>query len=386
MPMKQVAISLLASFTFALPIHSQFRIYQDNKVGVSRTLQNSGATLSVGNGIIYDKYTTGFQSDIELNGTNFHIAVKGSANGPDNTWAGRAIGVSGQAGNSTSGYNYGVLGTIIGTQNGAAIFGTLHNTTGVYVGGRYAGYFDGPTYFSDAMTAKSIYTLSDIRLKEKVVSLSDLPKGQPSTLENVEQMNVIEYNLKPENRLEDADTASASVSNMLKAISAKNARRHYGLSAQELQKIYPDLVYEGQDGYLAINYIELVPILIRSIQELKQEINEIRSESAKGDARLAPAAATSIERLSEETRCKLFQNTPNPFTDKTVIEFVLPESSNSAYIYIFSMQGNLVKQIPISASQDSLTINGYEFTPGLYLYSLVVDGREIDTKKMIITE
>lgn len=385
--MKQVAFLLLASFTFALPIHSQFRIYQDNKVGVNRTLQNSGAALSVGNGNLPQNYAIGLQSDTEANGTDFYIAVRGYVNGMENSWQGRAIGVTGLAGNSTSGYNYGVLGTIIGAQNGAGIFGTLHSSVGLNVRGRYAGYFDGPTYFSDAMTAKSIYTLSDIRLKEKVVSLSDLPKEQHSALENVERMNVIEYNLKPAIRLENADTASSSVPTLPNTISAEKAKRHYGLSAQELQKIYPDLVYEGQDGYLAINYIELVPILIRSIQELKQEINEIRSESAKGGTRLAaPASATSIEQTGKETTCKLFQNTPNPFTDKTVIEFVLPESSSSAYIYIFNMQGNLVKQIPVSAYQNSLTINGYEFTPGLYLYSLVVDGREIDTKKMIITE
>ena len=76
MPMKQVAISLLASFTFALPIHSQFRIYQDNKVGVSRTLQNSGATLSVGNGNMPTNYTIGLQSDTEVNGTDFYIATR----------------------------------------------------------------------------------------------------------------------------------------------------------------------------------------------------------------------------------------------------------------------------------------------------------------------
>ena len=55
-----------------------------------------------------------------------------------------------------------------------------------------------------------------------------------------------------------------------------NNRRRFGLSGQELQKIYPDLVVEGQDGYLYVNYIELVPILIRSIQELKAELNEMK--------------------------------------------------------------------------------------------------------------
>ena len=36
------------------------------------------------------------------------------------------------------------------------------------------------------------------------------------------------------------------------------------------------MVIEGQDGYLGVNYVELVPILIRSIQELKQELDDVK--------------------------------------------------------------------------------------------------------------
>jgi len=62
---------------------------------------------------------------------------------------------------------------------------------------------------------------------------------------------------------------------MNKELSSKS---HYGLSAQELQTVYPDLVTEGQDGYLAVNNVELIPILIQSIQDLKRELDELRNE------------------------------------------------------------------------------------------------------------
>jgi hypothetical protein len=39
------------------------------------------------------------------------------------------------------------------------------------------------------------------------------------------------------------------------------------------------LVSEGQDGYLSVNYIELVPVLIRCIQELKQEVDELKASA-----------------------------------------------------------------------------------------------------------
>ena len=55
---------------------------------------------------------------------------------------GRAFGVYGQAGFTTSGYNYAVYGNLTSTQNGAAVVGALDNLD-VKVPGRYAGYFQG---------------------------------------------------------------------------------------------------------------------------------------------------------------------------------------------------------------------------------------------------
>ena len=50
------------------------------------------------------------------------------------------------------------------------------------------------------------------------------------------------------------------------------------------------------------------------------------------------------------------------------------------------MQGKMVKQLPVNASMQSVTINGYELQAGIYLYSLVVGGQEIDTKRMILSK
>jgi hypothetical protein len=85
-------------------------------------------------------------------------------------------------------------------------------------------------------------------------------------------------------------------------------------------------------------------------------------------------------------KSKLCQNTPNPFTERTEIRFSVPEGTNNAYIYIFDMTGKMLRQIPVDSSMQSVTINGNELAPGIYLYSLVVNGQEIDTKKMITTK
>ena len=57
----------------------------------------------------------------------------------------------------------------------------------------------------------------------------------------------------------------------------------------------------------------------------------------------------------------------------------------SASIMIFDMQGLLKRTILISEpGKREVTINGHELTAGMYLYSLVVDDQEIDTKRMIL--
>ncbi|WP_281962214.1 T9SS type A sorting domain-containing protein, partial [Bacteroides nordii] len=91
--------------------------------------------------------------------------------------------------------------------------------------------------------------------------------------------------------------------------------------------------------------------------------------------------------LDEKLKAKLYSNIPNPFKEQTTISFFIPEASSRASIHIYNLQGKQIKQINIeSRGNGSVTINGYELIPGMYMYSLIVDGKEVDTKKMILTE
>ena len=46
----------------------------------------------------------------------------------------------------------------------------------------------------------------------------------------------------------------------------------------------------------------------------------------------------------------------------------------------------MLKKMPVSSGMESVSIGGYELGEGMFLYSLIVNGQEIDTKKMIITK
>lgn len=375
--------TLLLLFCLGITITSsaQLKVNSGGKVGVILTTPLSQAELSVGGSenTNYSSYAFGIWAR-RMAQKPYNIGIKGYGTTPNYT--GRTIGVQGIGGAGVSGWNYGVLGGLGSSNNGAAIFGSVSHPLGVIIQGRYAGYFDGEVRITDTLTVPTIVTPSDIRLKENISPLVS------SALDNVMEMNVFSYNYK--NRVyEDEDTLSNALKMARHAKERRGKIRHIGLSAQELREIYPELVVEGQDGYLGVNYVELVPVLIRSIQELKVELDELKGENEVIKTRSAlfeDDKTTEVNGASAiPAAATLAQNTPNPFSERTIIRFTLPENSQNSYICIFNMNGKLQKKIPIDSSMDSITINSYELSPGMYLYSLIIGGKEIDTKKMVIS-
>tara|TARA_Y100000766_G_scaffold277675_1_gene283418 strand:- start:477 stop:1076 length:600 start_codon:yes stop_codon:yes gene_type:complete len=54
--------------------------------------------------------------------------------------------------------------------------------------------------------------------------------------------------------------------------------KDYGVIAQEIKEVMPELVDTRDNGYLAVKYDKIVPLLIESIKELKREIEELKSK------------------------------------------------------------------------------------------------------------
>ena len=53
-------------------------------------------------------------------------------------------------------------------------------------------------------------------------------------------------------------------------------QKSYGLSAQEVEKVIPEIVRDRADGTKGINYMNLTAFLIEAIKDLKQEIQELK--------------------------------------------------------------------------------------------------------------
>lgn len=52
----------------------------------------------------------------------------------------------------------------------------------------------------------------------------------------------------------------------------------FGLIAQEVQRVLPELVREDSSKTLAINYVQLVPVLVRAVQQQQAEITKLEHE------------------------------------------------------------------------------------------------------------
>jgi len=297
--------------------------------------------------------------------------------------SGRSYGIIANAGNRTSGYNYGVVGNLTGTGNGAAVMGTFGwDIPGV--NGRYAGFFYGDTYVTGKLTAQTITTLSDARYKFNIRSIGS------DALSKVVALNPVQYNMQSgtaivmANSIDTSDTAKVAVQSleMQEMERAAQSTTHYGLLAQEVKEIYPELVHEDAAGVMSINYIEIIPLLIQAVQDLSEQVSALSSGNAKINK--APKAQQSA---IDNVVATLYQNTPNPFSDNTMISYIVPTDAQNAYIYIYDMTGVQLAQYPVTTfGEGAVTINANELYAGSFLYSLVVDGKLIDTKQMVLTK
>jgi len=55
-------------------------------------------------------------------------------------------------------------------------------------------------------------------------------------------------------------------------------KKHYGFGAQDLEKIYPELVSDDTVGYKTVNYIELIPIILSKMKSMQNEIDKLKEE------------------------------------------------------------------------------------------------------------
>jgi len=172
----------------------------------------------------------------------------------------------------------------------------------------------------------------------------------------------------------------------------KISKNKIGFLAQDLEKIIPEAVFydEEIDKYY-IEYDAIIPVIVEAMKEQQAKIelleDEIEAMNDKSKDKSATINTYAPEGIAASNTPSLGQNIPNPFNVSTRIDIYIPNTTASAKLYIYNMQGSQVKSFNINErGNTSITIEGSSLEAGMYLYTLIADGREVDTKKMILTK
>ncbi|MFC2081440.1 tail fiber domain-containing protein, partial [Bacteroidota bacterium] len=216
--------------------------------------------------------------------------------------------------------------------------------------------------------------MSDSRVKENVRSLN-------SPLEKLKNIRGVKYDyITPSN-----PKWSEEKINEMEYMDNDNI----GFIAQELMEVYPELVkYDKNSDLYGINMNGMIPILVEAIKEQQTMIDTLTAKIEY----LSPKVSNLKSELTSTTEIigvenYLSQNKPNPFNQETEIEYYITSWIQNAALYIYDMQGTQIKSYDIQErGLSSISIHGSEFSPGMYLYTLIVDGNEVDTKRMILTD
>jgi Chaperone of endosialidase len=207
--------------------------------------------------------------------SNFLYGSKSCAYSATALSVGRTYGVYGLAGNAQDGFNYGVYGYLYGTRKGAAVFGTINGLGDIQLSQQWAGYFRGDVKVEGILYANVQPLSSDAKLKDNIISLDS-----QNSLDNILKINPISYNLKQIEIKSDGGD-STNVQKYYNENSQLFKKTKYGVIAQELQEIYPEMVYQDADGNLGVAYTELIPVLINALQAQEKKISDLEEKISK---------------------------------------------------------------------------------------------------------
>ncbi len=305
----------------------------------------------------------------------------------------------------------------------------LNQSLGVGYRVEYAGVGNWWVTGAGWMFANGTYYTSDSNLKSNI-------RPVDSALWKVLQLQGVSYLLHSR-----ATPDSAYKGGPAKMGAVIDSQGQIGYLAQQVQRVLPQLVKTGPYGESAVNYIGIIPLLSEAIKAQQAEIAQaqLSADSQKTTIQnmadsivvlksslqaakdsllwqmvqqqfLAKDILNSIRQIrdslattytcncnsssgsegryvSTDFSGSLYQNSPNPFNNQTTISYLLTGAVQSASINIYNIHGTLMHTYTLSATSGtgSITVAANTLSAGTYIYNLVVNNVQVDSKEMVIT-
>lgn len=360
---KEYAKDNQAFFGIITPINR----VNENK-GLNLIISNANLLYGCDNEVFSSENAYGYRtqvSDIQNTGYGVYANVSASE---------KAVGVAGFA-IKPSALNYGVYGEAKLGDINYGVYGITPQ--GLCDDGPSTDCKDAAGFFEGDLYSVRAFTASDLKLKTNINNFTNA-----SSIIDQLMPKTYEFDVKKFNGM------------------SLPTGTHYGLIAQDVEKVLPGLVkyFSSPEKYdsignvtaaevefKAVDYLELIPILLAAIKEQKQIVDSLLIALNTSNIRLNTNSSNPQKVVLENAQqIILDQNDPNPFSETTTINYSIPEEVKNAKIIFTNSSGVILRSLIINErGEGSLEIYGSNLSSGVYNYTLFIDGKATFTKKMV---
>jgi hypothetical protein len=243
----------------------------------------------------------------------------------------------------------------------------------------YAGVFGGAVNINGSLIVNGITIASDKRLKKDI-------KEEDNAIAKIMQ-------LKPVSYLYDKSVS--------KHLNLEYEKTSHGFLADDILNVFPEMIKEFEEPivgkakemgtarvFKSVNYIQLISVLTKGIQEQQEQIEKLETQlkSVTSNNTFVLNDKTNLPTEIENKAFTLSQNTPNPFSERTTISYTIPSNVKKATLTVFDLTGKMLLQYNLLQGKNTVQIDGNTLAAGMYLYSLLADGQEVLSKRMVLTK
>jgi len=250
------------------------------------------------------------------------------------------------------------------------------------------------------LASGTVTAMSDRRLKKNIKTYS---KG----LKEVLEISPVTFQYNGNGGMDDTEST------------------HVGIIAQEFQKISPESIKpvflqenEAENNAAALSFLksnatEIAPtnlkevvkneylsvsdkaityMLVNAVQEQQEMIDAQTAKINELSEIITKLGANGVTNVTEvELQYFDFAEIglayPNPTEDYTNIEYTIPTDAKTAKMNIMDNSGRLIRVVNLDQrGQGIVRLDVNQIPGGTYNYQLIVDGRNIGTKKMVVAK
>ena len=168
-----------------------------------------------------------------------------------------------------------------------------------------------------------------------------------------------------------------------------------GFIAQEVEAAAKKLKYDfsGVDApkndkdFYGLRYGDFVVPIVKGMQQLSKENDSLKEKITQLEQSIAEIQSILKIKPSNVTLsgASVGQNNPNPFRGNTTISYNVPQGAGNAQIVVYDAAGKTLKQFNVSSmGRGTVNMDATMLPSGTYHYSLYIDGKIVDTRKMVL--